>query len=55
LDNVEHPKGEIKIMIDKLAEYVARNGIEFEENIRKKNDERYTIHSIRRLPVNKPW
>ena len=28
-------------MIDKLAEYVARNGIEFEENIRKKNDERF--------------
>ncbi len=28
-------------MIDKLAEYVSRNGIEFEENIKKKNDERF--------------
>jgi hypothetical protein len=28
-------------MIDKLAEYVSRNGIEFEENIKKKNDKRF--------------
>jgi len=46
LDKVEHPNGEIKIMIDKLAEYVARNGIEFEENIRKKNDERFNFLQV---------
>ena len=28
-------------MIEKLAEYVFRNGIEFEENIKKKNDDRF--------------
>jgi hypothetical protein len=38
---LEEPAGATKIMINKLAEYVARNGIEFEENIKKKNDERF--------------
>ncbi|RNA35658.1 RNA-binding 26 [Brachionus plicatilis] len=38
---MEEPSGNQKIMIDKLVEYVFRNGPEFEENLRKKNDSRF--------------
>ncbi|CAF0718364.1 unnamed protein product [Brachionus calyciflorus] len=38
---IEEPSGNEKIVIDKLAEYVSRNGVEFEENLRKKNDLRF--------------
>lgn len=38
---IEEPCGNEKIMIDKLAEYVFRNGLEFEENLRQKNDSRF--------------
>ena len=35
------PPPDLKPICDKLAEYVARNGNQFEENIRAKNDPRY--------------
>lgn len=38
---IEEPSGNEKVVIDKLAEYVGRNGVEFEENLRKKNDARF--------------
>ena len=34
------PPPDLKPICDKLAEYVARNGKQFEENIRAKNDPR---------------
>ena len=34
------PPPDLKPICDKLAEYVARNGRQFEENIRAKNDPR---------------
>jgi hypothetical protein len=34
------PPPDLKPICDKLAEYVARNGNQFEENIRAKNDPR---------------
>jgi hypothetical protein len=40
-EQIEEPKGYLKTMVDKMAEYVHRNGVEFEENIKKKNDERF--------------
>ena len=42
-ETIEQPTGEIKIMIDKMAEYVVRNGIEFESNIKKKQDVRFSF------------
>jgi len=35
------PPPDAKPIIDKLAEYVSRNGQEFEQSIRTKNDERF--------------
>lgn len=35
------PPGELQLVIDKTAMYVAKNGIEFEETLRKKRDERF--------------
>lgn len=40
-ETMEEPIGKLKIMIDKLAEYVHKNGIDFEVNLVKKNDERF--------------
>lgn len=40
-ETIQEPSGNEKIMIDKLAEYVGRNGPEFEDNLRKKNDSRF--------------
>ncbi|CAH0713538.1 unnamed protein product, partial [Brenthis ino] len=37
------PPEDIKIVIDKMAAYVARNGDEFEEIVRAKNDPRFTF------------
>jgi hypothetical protein len=37
----EEPEGVQKTIIDKLAEYVSRNGREFEATVAKKNDERF--------------
>ena len=39
--NVIPPPPDIKPIIDKLAEYVARNGSAFEQSIRTKNDPRF--------------
>lgn len=39
--NVIPPPPDVKPIIDKLAEYVARNGSAFEESIRTKNDPRF--------------
>ena len=39
--NVIPPPPDVKPIIDKLAEYVARNGSEFEQSIRTKNDPRF--------------
>ena len=39
--SIEEPSGNEKTVIDKLAEYVSRNGIEFENNLRNKNDSRF--------------
>lgn len=40
-ETIEEPSGNEKILIDKLAEYVGRNGPEFEDNLHKKNDSRF--------------
>lgn len=40
-EKIAEPEGDVKVMIDKLAEYVARNGLEFEENILSRNDKRF--------------
>lgn len=37
------PPPDIQPVIDKLAEYVARNGVKFETSVRAKNDPRYAI------------
>lgn len=34
------PPPDIQPVIDKLAEYVARNGLKFETSVRAKNDQR---------------
>ncbi len=39
--NVIPPPPDVKPIIDKLAEYVARNGSTFEQSIRTKNDPRF--------------
>jgi len=39
--NVIPPPPDVKPIIDKLAEYVARNGSAFEQSIRTKNDPRF--------------
>jgi len=39
--NVIPPPPDVKPIIDKLAEYVARDGPEFEQSIRTKNDPRF--------------
>jgi len=35
------PPPDIKLIIDKMADYVARNGPEFEIVVRRRNDERF--------------
>lgn len=59
------PPDDLKVVIDKLADYVSRNGTEFEECIRQKNDPRFTFleithpnhsyykHKVKELIVNK--
>lgn len=42
---IDVPEGVQKTIIDKLAEYVSRNGREFEQSIAKKNDERFEFLS----------
>lgn len=37
------PPDDVKTVIDKMAAYVARNGDEFEEIVRSKNDPRFTF------------
>lgn len=37
------PPPDIQPVIDKLAEYVARNGLKFEASVRAKNDPRYVF------------
>jgi hypothetical protein len=39
--STEMPNGTTRIIIDKMAEYVSKNGIEFEGIISNKNDERF--------------
>lgn len=43
VDAVVVPPDDLKIVIDKLADYVSRNGTEFEQCIRQKNDPRFTF------------
>ena len=35
------PPPDVKLIIDKMADYVARNGPEFEIVVRRRNDERF--------------
>lgn len=37
------PPDDVQIVIDKMASYVARNGDEFEDIVRAKNDPRFTF------------
>ena len=39
------PPDELKLIIDKMAIYVAKNGLEFENIVRSKGDERFSFLS----------
>lgn len=43
-ESIEEPEDEtIKLLVEKMVEYVYKNGPEFEDNIRSKNDERFSF------------
>ena len=39
--HVVPPPPDVKLIIDKMADYVARNGPEFEIVVRRRNDDRF--------------
>ena len=43
------PPPDLKAVVDKLADYVSRNGEEFEEQVKKKNDPRFDFLKIDNL------
>ena len=49
LDHIVPPPPDFKSVVDKLAEYVARNGEVFEEQIKRKNDPRFEFLNVQNI------